>query len=625
MLEDHAAPAHPHGEKLHTAAPAGRWGRLLTRAGWPLIVALLATVLMLPALGTGFLADDYFHRASLLPLREFPELIHPPLDLFAFSYGDPVRLEPLIDHGIAPWWTLPELKMAFCRPLSSLTHWLDYRLWPDSPGLMHAQNLLWFFLFVAGSAVFFRRIFGATLVAALAALLFALDDAHATPAGWIAGRNTLVAATFGVWCLVAHDRWRRAQWRPGAVLAPLLFALALLSAEAGVATLAYLVPHAVFLDRARGWRRLAALLPYGVLLIVWRIAWAMRGYGVAGVGAYVDPVGAPLEFIRAVLDVGPVLLLGQWGLPPSDMYALYDVFLAGSARFVWLFAVLFLALTGLVLRRRLAPTPEVAFCASGMLIALLPICATVDFPMDRLLLFVGLGACGLLALFLERMLGLWRARKTAPARPRLWWPSLALAAFFVLVHLVLAPITLVTRAAAPAGPAELTDQFYLRLTDAEVSPQRDLVVVNAPSSTLVGMFPVMQAVEHGPLPRRMRMLGPSLNAVTVTRRDAHTLRIASPEGWFAWSYDHLLRGPEHGFSPGDVVALTGMTATVVEVNAAGRPTVVDFTFDTPLDDPSLQWLQWRDGRFIPFTLPALGEAVQLPPAQPKIWSPRDAS
>ena len=49
-----------------------------------------------------------------------------------------------METGAAPWWTLPTLRIAFFRPLAVLTHWADYRLWPDSGVLMHVHSIAWY-------------------------------------------------------------------------------------------------------------------------------------------------------------------------------------------------------------------------------------------------------------------------------------------------------------------------------------------------------------------------------------------------------------------------------------------------------------------------------------------------
>ena len=77
------------------------------------------------------------------------------------------------------------------------THWLDYQLWPDAPWMMHAQSLVWLAGTVLIAGLLYRRIEAVPWVAGLAVLLYAVDDARAAPASWIANRNALVASVFG--------------------------------------------------------------------------------------------------------------------------------------------------------------------------------------------------------------------------------------------------------------------------------------------------------------------------------------------------------------------------------------------------------------------------------------------
>jgi hypothetical protein len=62
---------------------------------------------------------------------------------------------------------------------------------------------------------------------------------------------------------------------------------------------------------------------------------------------------------------------------------------------------------------------------------------------------------------------------------------------------------------------------------------------------------------------------------------------------------------------GERVELTGMSAEVTALAKDGRPTEARVRFAEPLDDPSLQWLQWdwKKGAYVPFTPPAVGETV----------------
>ncbi len=163
--------------------------RLLTAR--PLPVAALAVALSLPSLWLGLQLDDHVLRAALTDPPPVSGWSKGPTDVFAFFTGDPAQTRQYIDAGLLPWWTSADYRVAFFRPLAGLTHWIDFRLWPDRVGVMHLHSLIWFGAVVAGAAVFFRRFIGASRAAGLAALLFAADEAHGLPAAppsrWNAG------------------------------------------------------------------------------------------------------------------------------------------------------------------------------------------------------------------------------------------------------------------------------------------------------------------------------------------------------------------------------------------------------------------------------------------------------
>ena len=216
--------------------------------------------------------------------------------MFRFFRGDPVRTGRIMDIGAFPWWTDPTLKAEFLQAVTVLTHRLDYALWPDSPALMHAQSLFWLGTAVAAAAVFYRRMLGATWVAAVAALFFAVDDARGVTVGFIANRNVLIAATFGVSALVFHDRSRRDGSRLAAFLAVLLLALALFSKEEGIGTCAYLAAYALFVDPKGVWRGCLAMLPYAGVVMGWRALRGLVGLRRAEHGSLHRPADGPGAF-----------------------------------------------------------------------------------------------------------------------------------------------------------------------------------------------------------------------------------------------------------------------------------------------------------------------------------------
>ncbi len=115
-----------------------------------------------------------------------------------------------------------------------------------------------------------------------------------------------------------------------------------------------------------------------------------------------------------------------------------------------------------------------------------------------------------------------------------------------------------------------------------------------------------------PTPRHLRVLTSSLlQPVKIHRPDAKTLLVKPGYGYYAYILDALFRNEHHPFSVGDWGELTGMTVEILELTGDGRPAEAAFTFSVPLEDPSLRWLQYKDGDFIQFTPPPIGQSVVL--------------
>ncbi len=584
---------------LHTA---------LSSRFFPYAIAILAILLTLSSLKAGLYIDDYHHKllmdGSDSPIR----LLDSPIDMFKFFDGDPDRTAEIMDCGFFPWWTYEGIKGAFWRPLASITHWLDYILWPDSPLLMHIQSVLWYGALVTAVAFLYRRFISITWIAGLAALLYAIDDAHGMPVGFLANRNAVMATLFGVLTIIVHDKWRRGNLRTGLVVGPALLVASLLSAEAGIATCAYLFAHALFIDRGTWRQRFAAMIPYVMVVLIWRFLWTHMGYGIEGIGVYIDPLSEPLTYINAVKNRAPFLLLGQWAMPPSGLsMMLHPKYLI----WIWRSALFFLVLLIVVLIPLLWHKRSARFWAMGMILSVLPVCAT--FPSDRLLLFVGIGAMGLVAQFICIVFSKTEERP----KFKLWRiPAFVLAVIFILIHLIIAPLALPVRAAYPMMPKKFFDKLMITEALDESVKSQDLVVVNPPIAFVFMLSPLGWEVNNQPMPRHLRVLTSSLlQPVEIHRTDVNTLIVRPSYGYYAFVFDALFRNKQHPFSVGDRVELTDMTVEITELTGDGRTAEAAFIFSVPLEDPSLRWLQYKDGAFVPFTPPAIGQRVVLPGAR----------
>jgi len=558
----------------------------LERPAAPWVALALAVVLSLGVLAEPFAADDFLLWATHAGLwGEW----RGPWTLFNYFPDDPAIRSQLMDSGVLSWWAHPNLNLSFWRPLASITHWLDFSVFGTSAAAHHAHSLLWFAAMGGSAAVVYRQLIPTRWVAALAAALFVFEDVHGVSTGWIASRNLLLAMTFGTLALAAHHRWRQGGGWTWAVAAPGLLALAVLSAEAGIAVVGYLVAYALCLEQGPLVRRLATLAPAGLVAIGWRITYQALGYGVVGSGHYLDPVMNPVAFVGRLVTQIPVLVMGHLAASPLDGLVVYPHLLwvclvVGGLWFAWLWA----AFGGL-----LRSSPLARFFLLGMIITAAPLATGV--PQDRLLTPIALGGFGLIALCLQ-----------AVRRGQIGWGAKALGWIWIAFHGVISPLALPTRAKAMPALGGLSRQIADAMPD---TPGVDVVLLNVPFD-VVSYYPhAMRTLSGEAVPGNLRVLYTGFSDLVLTRTGDHTVELAPRGGFLSTWRDRIARGDEPGFAVGDTVVVEGMTARVLAVTAAGRPERVSFTFADPLE--SMHWLTYDADWPMPVTLPPIGGTFQV--------------
>lgn len=581
-------------------------------AVWVIIGASLLACA--PAVVSGFILDDNFHGVALRDSIESIGSKRAPWDAFSFAKS-PELTRRMIDESLIPWWSDVHARLSFLRPLTSLTLWVDYQLWPQSPVLMHLHSLVWYaFLLFAISRVYQR--FAARLAssarstrsngvgfAGLALLIYALDDARAMSVGWLANRSALIALMIALAALLAHDRFRTTGRRRFLVEALGLLGVALLCAESALQAVGYLVAYALFLDPGTKKQRWQSLVPYAVLIAAWRAVYVLLGYGAVGSGLYIDPARNPLVFLEAALQRLPILLAAQFAGLSAD---LGDLLKYAAPELGAVLLVLVLLALGICLwlfyplwrSRR-----EVRFWAVGTLLSTIPVCAVA--PADRLLVATGIGGSALVAIALLAALD--RVRELSGGARRFFTGVLA------FVNLGVAPLVLPMQAYALVyfddyiGRAEQTLPAGAGIAD------KTVVLLNVPSDEYGIYMAHHRLLRGGVMPKHLRWLATSDTDLLVSRLDDNTLQVRPREGFLPPGSLWTLRSRDYRSTVGESLQLEGVRFTVTDVTADGRPAEVRVRFDQPLDSPDFVWMQWGNaGGFVPFKVPAPGSSVLVP-------------
>jgi hypothetical protein len=631
--------------------------RLLEQWRLPAALALAAIILMLPTLRAGLFGDDLIQRLNQLASAELParafntgfvaansgQLATVANHLFDYVHGKQAALRAR-EYGIAPWWAAENWTAALWRPLTAFTHWLDYRLYPNTPALMHAHNIAWYAAAVFLAATLYRRVaeaangsrpresspsagsedkMGKGLCAAgFAGFLWLLDKNTYLPVMYVANRGFIMALVFGLLCLHAHIRWRMSKSRAWMGLSVLSLTLSLLADEGGASTLAFLLAYALVLEPGRWQARLTSLFPAAAVVLVWRAVYVGFGFGVRNFPGYVDPGYAPLLFLKDLFPRANGLLGGQLtGVPPELAMALNPRWRMILALFFGGFGLVCALVFWPIARRNVVAR----FWAVVMLLALVP-AATVA-PLSKNLGFVAVGAFGMVASFLVAF----AEREERAAMPVLLrMTAWCIAVWFVAAHIFAAGAArMVLARATPIIPKVAARACaFGRL--AEIG-NRDVVVINDPT-VLSAFVPFDRAYHQQSLPKSLRILIPGSMPFKVNRLDESTLVLKAQQSDL---FDCPAIGPLHAcyackaandflfgektWRAGERVTNNAFVAEILSVSGRGAPRSLAFYFDKPLDSEKRVWLyfdwgQWSHARFV---LPRLGETVEVAGGQPR--------
>ncbi|OUS05846.1 hypothetical protein A9Q81_03630 [Gammaproteobacteria bacterium 42_54_T18] len=601
---------------------------------WPVFLALFCMLLTAPVLRGHLKTDDLFHRIVLQgsptlyekgyeaarPDKTFLESVN---SLFSFVKKDQQNLTELQSIGVVnQWWADPEMQLAFWRPLSAATHWLDYQLWPDSPTMMLFQDMVWFSFLVFSVALFFRELKLPLAIAGLASLLYAIDFSFASPLSWIANRNGVIAAFFGVTAVLLHIRWRKDKSLLTGTLAQVILFAALLSAEAGIASVAYIGAYAFCLEEGKWRQRVTSLMPAFLVVVGWRVLYRYLDYGALNTGLYLDPIQDGIVFIGATLERLPFLLFSQY----TGVDSVYNLLSPPAKSIVLGITLVFLLIFLAAFIPLLKKNPVARFLLMGSVLAAVPSCA-IALPSGRLLFFVSIGASGLVAMLLDKayqesLRGYASVAQVTLSKVVRW--------FFIAAHLVATPLVwlLVMVSLGSGGVYKVPAGIDLDLVD-DIA-EKDVVILNAPNPFLFLYILFHDDHDAAKSAKELNIVAPAYTDMTITRISDNKFELVAEEGVMLTAKSHLdasrggmvstlyaikiynsvFRSARKPFSVGDSFVTPGMNISIKEVSSIGEPTRLLYEFDKAEDKVWLTWDNTKEAYF-EIALPKLGEVLHF--------------
>ncbi len=606
------------------------------------IVLLIAFVCVLPTLNMGYHTDDFIQRNYILGNADLAEkgllFSNEPASLkdtllHTFTFFDPDidgQIQTQIEYGSVPWWCHDQIKISFFRPLASFTHWLDYKLWPDSLSMIHAHSVFWFMLLVGALMVFYQRIFNHSWVALLAGLFYCLDVSNIIPVGWIANRNVLIAVFFGLVTLILHQSWQKTGFTRYCLFSAITLLLSLFSAEAGIATCAFIFAYVVFMQEENYKKKLLSLIPSVVTVVFWRIIYQLFNYGASNTGMYTDPISNSFKFITSLVNRGPLLILSQFTGKDLDLYGELSLY---SAHVLWLISLTFLVILAIILWPLLNRDRIARFWALATILTVIPV-AAFGLPQGRLLIFVSIAAMGLMAQYIRYLFvndGI--IKKTG---------IVIIGFLHILIPLFVKAMLIVVILQLFISGQKLTFPLkkFTDFGNSEDIERQDLIIINAPSPFEFVYTPHVRNYYNLPNPQHIRILSAALTPIQVYRKSENTLVIKPQQGYLqppgiltpgdpekhpfmhqAYLFKLLTHGyrtPNFPFKLGEEVVLDGVRIKILSLTDDGRPANVEFHFDYPLRDDKYKIVMWdwnknndKKSHYIPFKLPEIGKTITI--------------
>jgi hypothetical protein len=237
--------------------------------------------------------------------------------------------------------------------------------------------------------------------------------------------------------------------------------------------------------------------------------------------------------------------------------------------------------------------PRARVFGLGALLAILPLGSSI--PQDRLVSFIALGVCGLLALIVEERLG---KPSELPERG---------AQRLLRFHAIWAPLLFVPLLFGASQPM-VAGGGAIVLDKVLGSDVRPVLLVNAPGYLPVHFY-ARKRQWFGEPYAPIEVLYAGAAQIELTRTAEQSLELAAHGGYFGSRVERIERDPRvHPLHVGEVIQTNRMRAEVIEVQDH-VPTRVRFDFVENLNEARV--FAWHGHDLEPLVLPQLGQRVQI--------------
>lgn len=580
-----------------------------------------------PAMHAGLYTDDYSHH---IMLEGKGPGARAPWNLYKLLSGDETEIQALKNFGTLGWWCHPRTRLAMFRPLSSLLIVFDHYILGTNTFAYHIHSLLWW-VFMAGClAVFLRSLLPLT-VAAMAVVMFAVEEGNAMLFLWVANRCALVSLSCALLGLWLYIRWRNGKSTRDFWLSLICFTFALLGGEWTYPLFGYIFAFELFFKDEPPAKRFRASAPFLGLATAFAVTTRLLGFGSQYSAIYLSPTDdfprflyqGTFRFFALIADLGfgipadwwhlgspwrtSILSLGiisppVWRIIPS--WQLWHFLLGVTAAVFGVFLIRWLL-------RGCDPKKSVLikWLLTGALIALLPM--VLPFIASRSVVPACIGLSAVLAILLteatRRLIDSVRRRNAAVAAVS------TIVIVYVLAFQIGFPAWRTYNEVLISSA--INNAVTLWVLNAEVNDKtiakQDVVVINGVEGASTMFAPFVRHFYRRPVARTWRVLSGAARAHELTRVAPNAIDLHVLGGTMLDSdYERTCRSENDQVQPNETVHLDGLKIVIRSVRD-GRPVVVRYIFAKSLDDPSYVFLESKGSRLRRFKLPRVGEHVRI--------------